>query len=161
MDTDRKIRCLQSRLYTSGMGTILFSLWSGIRDIQNIFTALREQPYLLDASVFSRKTFSIILGVLFFVVIGGSILIRTYIGRKAISASLGKKSGKAYLVLSVLLLLCSCAVYYSDLRNLSGIQLSRLKDIVLLVIDATANVILGEVVVYSLLLKRLRGKTCR
>lgn len=77
MDTGQKMRRLQSRLYTGGFGIMLFSVWSGIRDIQILFEKMRGQTIDVNG-VISEETARIILGILFFAVIGGSALL--YLG---------------------------------------------------------------------------------
>ena len=160
MDTGQKMRRLQSRLYTGGFGIILFSVWSGIRDIQILFEMMREQS--LDVSeVLSEETIRIIMRVLILVVIGGSTLLYLYIGRRAMQVSLGKKKGNLYLVFAVLVLISSCATYFENLKSQVWLQVPDMEQIVLTVIDVTATLILADVIVCSLLLKRMRRQLCR
>ena len=42
MNPDKKVRRLQGLLYTSGVGTILISIWSGIRGIESLFEICNE-----------------------------------------------------------------------------------------------------------------------
>ena len=42
MNPDKKVRRVQSLLYTSGVGIILFSIWSGLRGIESLFEAWKE-----------------------------------------------------------------------------------------------------------------------
>lgn len=42
MNPDKKVRRVQSLLYTSGLGTVLFSIWSGIRGLESLFEIWKE-----------------------------------------------------------------------------------------------------------------------
>ena len=139
---------------------MLFSVWSGIRDIQILFEMMREQS--LDVSeVLSEETIRIFMRVLILVVIGGSTLLYLYIGRRAMQVSLGKKKGNLYLVFAVLVLLSSCVTYFENLKSQIWLQVPDMEQIVLTVIDVTATLILADVIVCSLLLKRMRRQLCR
>ena len=42
MNPDKKVRRVQSLLYTSGVGVILFSIWTGLRGIEGLFEVWSE-----------------------------------------------------------------------------------------------------------------------
>ena len=37
MNPDKRVRRVQSLLYTNGVGVILFSIWTGLRGIESLF----------------------------------------------------------------------------------------------------------------------------
>ena len=136
-------------------------MWSGIRDLGIVFTKLREDPEIQGQLQLAGENINIVLNVLFVIVIAYSILIHIYIGRKAMQFSLGKSKGKAYVVLAAVLVLLSFITYVNDFRNHQLFASYEIDQAVLLVIDLTSNLILGEVVVCSILLRRWRDKGCR
>ena len=76
-----------------------------------------------------------------------------YIGKTAIDVSYGKKKGNMYIVSSVLSSIVSWLSYISQFAH--G-ELFEVKTIVYIIIDLTSNIILIEVIVFSLLLKKMR-----
>lgn len=151
MNPDKKIRRLQSLLYTSGAGTVLFSIWSGIRGIALFFEELREKQ-----SVWNEILNNEVAGILVFFLMLCIICVYVYIGRKAMMTSLGRKTSNNYIVLSILLVISSAKSYISDFFTLAPSEWIHTGGIVLSVIDFTSLVILAEVAVFSILLKKLR-----
>ncbi len=152
MNPNKKIRRLQSLLYTSGVGTILFSLWWGIRGTGIVYALLKEMPISGDGGI-SAETMTRIAGILIFLIVSCLIGVYLYIGRKAMLTSLGKKTGNLYIVLAILFLADSIKAYISNMINLPPSQWINTGGIMLSMIDLTSNVILAEVVVFSILLK--------
>ena len=70
--------------------------------------------------------------------------------------SLGRKTSNNYIVLSILLVISSAKSYISDFFTLAPSEWIHTGGIVLSVIDFTSLVILAEVSVFSILLKKLR-----
>lgn len=155
MNPNKKIRRLQSLLYTSGAGTILFSLWWGIRGFGILYTILRKTPISGDG-VISDEMMNRIAGILMLFLVAGLMGLYLYIGRQAMLTSLGRKTGNKYIVLAFLFLADSIKEYISNVMNLPPSQWLSSGEIMLSVIDITSNVILAEVVVFSILLKRQR-----
>lgn len=155
MNPNKKVRRLQGLLYTSGVGTILFSLWTGIREIGILFESLRNISGF-DEEIISARTMKCILTVIFFIIIFGTALIYIYIGRKAILTSRGENKSNTYVILAVLTVMNSFAMYIENFTSVQPAEWFEAKEIMLFVIDFTSNIILAEVVVYSVLLKRLR-----
>ena len=98
----------------------------------------------------------IIVCLLIFVLLMGITFLYVYIGKTAMAVSCGEKKGHLYLVLSVLFILLSGFLYIFQFIN-SGIgELVEAKTIIYFIIDVTSNIILIEVIVFSLLLKKMR-----
>lgn len=155
MNPDKKIRRLQSLLYTSGVGTILFSLWSGIRGIEIIFAALREGRITGDGIIDDRYL-NVFAGILAFFLMFCVVGAYVYIGRKAIRTSLGEKTSWKYIVLSVFFVVSSARSYVSAIFTLPPAEWIRDGGMILSLIDFTSLVILAEVAVFSILLKKQR-----
>ena len=152
MNPDKKVRRVQSLLYTSGVGVILFSIWTGLRGIEGLFEVWselrREYGTEMENAVISMILCLFILAIMMFFT-----FLYIYIGKTAIDVSYGKKKGNMYIVLSVLSSIVSWLSYISQFAH--G-ELFEVKTIVYIIIDLTSNIILIEVIVFSLLLKKMR-----
>ena len=159
MKSNKQIRHLQSLLYTSGVGIILFSLWSGIRDIELFLEEVKASFHTLDLEnpVFSERTIYILAGILFFSFIAGVILLHIYIGRKAILFSLGRIKNNKYVIWAIMNLGLSIYSYIYDWQDMGWKKLLELDKMVLFVIDITSNIILAEIIIFSIVLKRMRN----
>ena len=70
MNPDKKVRRVQSLLYTSGVGVILFSIWTGLRGIEGLFEVWselrREYGAEMDNTVITIILCLFILAVMMF-----------------------------------------------------------------------------------------------
>ena len=152
MNPDKKVRRVQSLLYTSGVGVILFSIWTRLRGIESLFEVgselFREYGTGLENTVIY-----IILCLFIFALLMFLTFMHVYIGKTAIDVSYGKKKGNMYLVLSVLLSIIYWSLYIFQFAYGEKFEV---KTLVYIIIDLTFNIILIEVVVFSLLLKKMR-----
>lgn len=155
MNPNKKIRRLQSLLYTSGRGTILFSLWSVIRGFAEIYDFFRKPAESGESGISAEMLKTLSLFIVFILIIL-LLSLYTYIGRKAIQTSLGKKTSNKYIVLAIITVVFSASSYVPGLLTLTPSTLLHSDDIMLTIIDFTSDVILAEVVVFSVLLKKLR-----
>lgn len=152
MNPDKRVRRLQSLLNTSGVGIILFSIWTGLRGIESLFELWnelrREHGTALESTVISIILCLFIMAILMFFT-----FLYIYIGKTAIDVSCGKKKSNLYIVLSVLLNIVSWALYISQFTH--G-EMFEVKTLIYIMIDITSNIILIEVIVFSFLLKKMR-----
>lgn len=155
MNPNKKVRRLQGLLYTSGVGTILFSLWTGIREIGIFFESLKNMSGF-DEGIISVRTMKSILVAIAFLVIFGTAFFYVYIGRSAVQVSQGERKSNVYIVLAAFIVAISFITYIYEFTSAQSPGWFEAEDIILFVIDLTSNIILAEVVVYSVLLKRLR-----
>lgn len=152
MNPDKKVRRVQGLLYTSGVGIILFSIWTGLRGIESLFEIWNELSRESGTEP-ENMAINIILCLFIFAILMFFTFLYVYIGKTAIDVSYGKKKGNMYIVLSVLLNLISWSLYISQFAH--G-ELFEVKTLVYIIIDLTSNIILIEVIVFSLLLKKMR-----
>lgn len=152
MNPDKKVRRVQGLLYTSGVGIILFSIWTGLRGIESLFEIWNELSRESGPEP-ENTAINIILCLLIFAILMFFTFLYVYIGKTAIDVSYGKKKGNMYIVLSVLLSLISWSLYISQFVH--G-EMFEVKTLVYIIIDLTSNIILIEVIVFSLLLKKMR-----
>lgn len=152
MNPDKKVRRVQGLLYTSGVGIILFSIWTGLRGIESLFEIWNELSQEHGTEL-ENTVINIILCLFIFAVLMFFTFMYVYIGKTAIDVSCGKQKGNMYIVWSVLLNILSWSLYISQFAH--G-EMFELKTIVYIIIDLTSNIILIEVIVFSLLLKKMR-----
>lgn len=152
MNPDKKVRRVQGLLHTSGVGVILFSIWAGLRGIESLFEIWNElcQEHGTEPV---NTAISIILCLFIFAMLMFFTFMHVYIGKTAIDVSCGKKKSNRYIVLSVLLIILSWSSYI--LQFAYG-EMFEVKTLVYIIIDLTSNIILIEVIVFSLLLKKMR-----
>lgn len=160
MESGQKIRRLESRLYTCGVGMILFSIWSAIRDMEIFYRILKELPPFED-EILTRKVVCAVLGVIVCVTILLTACIPIYIGRKAMLTSRRKYSKNTFLVLAVLSLCVSLGFSCTDLVNFFKNSSFHIELVIVYIINLTSTIILAEVIVFAILLKRARKQICR
>ena len=114
-----------------------------------IWNELSQEP----GTESGNTAINIILCLFTFAVIMFFTFLYVYIGKTAIDVSCGKKKGNMYIVLSVLLNIITWLSYISQFAH--G-EMFELKAIVYTIIDLTSNIILMEVIIFSLLLKKMR-----
>ena len=135
MNPDKKVRRLQGLLYTSGVGTILFSIWSGIRGIESLFEIWKELPKEYGIEL-NSTVMNTILCLFIFLILMCSIFLYVYIGKTAMAVSCGEKKGNLYLVLSVLFNINSWALYVPQFVN--G-EVFEAKTMIYLMINLSSN----------------------
>lgn len=99
---------------------------------------------------------NVLAGILVFFLMFCMTGVYIYIGRKAILTSLGRKTSCKYIVLSIIWVASSAKSYVSAFLTRNPAEWIHEGGIVLSVIDFTSLVILAEVAVFSILLKKLR-----
>lgn len=154
MNPDKKIRRLQSLLYTSGTGTILFSLWSGIRQVGNVQYVMKKLVKM-DQEIVSVRVLRIVW-VLILLLIFVQVFLYVYVGVKARLVSLGKNKSKAYIVWAFILIVITLTSYLHDFSFHTVLERLQNDNLLLFVIDFTSTIILGEVIIFSILLKKMR-----
>lgn len=154
MNPDKKIRRLQSLLYTSGTGTILFSLWSGIRQVGNVQYVMKKLMEM-DQEIVSVRVLKVVW-VLILLLIFVQVFLYVYVGVKARLVSLGKNKSKAYIVWAFILIVITLTSYLHDFSFHTVLERLQNDNLLLFVIDFTSTIILGEVIIFSILLKKMR-----
>ncbi len=95
---DQKLLKSRNDLVVSGMGVIIFGIWSVIKTI--MYAILQMRP-AWDSIESELRLPVVIIAILFVVIICSvSLLIRITIGRSAIREGKGGKSGKLYIALA-------------------------------------------------------------
>ena len=144
-----KMRRYQNLLTVSGLGVIIFGLWTVLKTILLLFLQEAMVDDLPDG-LFYR--------VLFFTLIGGVLLIdfliRLFVGLSARAEGFGKKKGYGYIVVAILIALASLAslvLIFFDTADRSILEL-----IVSFIVEATSMIATVELLVAAFTVKKLK-----
>ena len=158
---ETELRRRRSELLTLGYGIIAFGLWSVLKTylytwvdpiIKEIDT---EEQYKMAATILAYVMISIILAADFG--------LRLYVGMSARAEGMGKKKGRAYIVVAALMLFVSVMLWLASLGFVqSRAEKEALMDyIVSMVVDLTSIAILARLVYNAVkvrqLLRQLEG----
>ncbi len=144
-----KMRRYQNLLTVSGLGVIIFGLWTVLKTILLLFLQEDLVDDLPDG-LFYR--------VLFFTLIGGVLLIdfliRLFVGLSARAEGFGKKKGYGYIVVAILIAIASLAslvLIFFDTADRSILEL-----IVSFIVEATSMIATVELLVAAFTVKKLK-----
>ena len=155
---EKKLRRSKVSLVTLGSGVILFGVWSVVKSLlyfrTNLFADLDTQvepellPYMLATVVI----------VALFVL--ADLGIRLKIGRRARAEGMGRRQKNGYLILAALIVLVniivdSFAVYTLVKYGVS--EQSGLDYVVSVLVDLSSTVLLAELIVTVLRVRKLRA----
>lgn len=146
---ERKMRRYQNLLTVSGLGVIIFGLWSVLKTILLLF---------MKEGILSEIPDDTFVRVMFFVILGGillvDVLIRLYVGLSARAEGFGKKKGYGYVVIAILMALASLTslvLIFFDTNEQSLWEL-----IVSVIVEATSLVVTIELLVAAFTVKKLK-----
>lgn len=153
---ETELRRRRSELLTLGYGIIAFGLWSVLKTylytwvdpiIKEIDT---EEQYKMAATILAYVMISIILAADFG--------LRLYVGMSARAEGMGKKKGRAYIVVAALMLFISVMLWLASLGFVqSWAEKEALMDyIVSMVVDLTSIAILARLVYNAVKVRQLR-----
>ena len=149
---ERKMRRYRNLLTVSGLGVIIFGLWSVLKTILLLF---------MKEGILSEIPDDTFVRVMFFLILGGillvDVLIRLYVGLSARAEGFGKKKGYGYVVIAILMALASLAslvLIFFDSNEQSIWEL-----IVSVIVEATSLVVTIELLVAAFTVKKLKKET--
>lgn len=149
---ERKMRRYQNLLTVSGLGVIIFGLWSVLKTILLLF---------MKEGILSEIPDDTFVRVMFFLILGGilliDVLIRLYVGLSARAEGFGKKKGYGYVVIAILMALASLTslvLIFFDSNEQSIWEL-----IVSVIVEATSLVVTIELLVAAFTVKKLKKET--
>ena len=144
-----KMRRYQNLLTVSGLGVIIFGLWTVLKTILLLFLQEDMLDDLPDG-LFYR--------VLFLTLVGGGLLIdfliRLFVGLSARAEGFGKKKGYGYIVVAILIAIASLAslvLIFFDTGDRSILEL-----IVSFIVEATSMIATVELLVAAFTVKKLK-----
>ena len=155
---EKKLRRSQVTLVTLGTGVILFGVWSVVKSLlyyrTNLFADLDTQvepellPYMLATVVI----------VALFVL--ADLGIRLKIGRRARAEGMGRRQKNGYLILAALIVLVNiigdllgvCYIVKNGVPEQSGLDY-----VVSVLVDLSSTVLLAELIITVLRVRKLRA----
>ena len=146
---ERKMRRYQNLLTISGLGVIIFALWSVLKTILLFFLREDVRAALPDDAASRTILLVVIIGILVI-----DISIRLFVGLSARAEGFGKKKGYAYIVFAVLAALASLAslvmIFFDSTYN------SITELVVSVIVEATSLVVTIELLVAAFTVKKLK-----
>ncbi|MBQ9269226.1 MAG: hypothetical protein IJ206_06855 [Oscillospiraceae bacterium] len=150
-----RLRKNQNTLSVIGLGVIVFGVWSVIKIV--LYTAL-DNDGLVASSLrgnLDRWVFWIMMGIF----LAADLGLRLHVGLSAMAEGRGGSPRKAYIVLTFLMALVSFALFAAGMVGLwfsDSLEISIGVSLVSSIVDATSCVLLFEMAVSAIQVKRLR-----
>ena len=144
-----KMRRYQNLLTVSGLGVIVFGLWSVLKTILLLFFKKELLANVPDDTLF-RVILFIIIGLILLI----DFLIRLYVGLSARTEGFGKKKGYAYIVFAVILALLSLTSLVMIFFDSTITSITEL--VVSVIVEATSLVVVIELLVAAFTVKKLQ-----
>lgn len=145
-----RLRKNQNTLAVIGLGVIAFGIWSVLKGV--LYTALNsgDLQNILEGSA-ERAFFWVLIGIVLAIDLG----LRLHVGLSAIAEGKGRKKGRGYIVLAFLMALISFALFALGVLLLHGSEALGTA-LVSLVVEATSCILLVEMAVSAIKVRRLR-----
>lgn len=149
-----ELRRNQNTLVVIGQGVIAFGAYMVVRAILQLL--LDPASFISGVAEEYLWVEYIMIAFFFVVIIGGDMLLRVYIGRRAIRDGKGRRAGTRYIVFAGLLALADIAVVIMDLTSMESYTGGLLEFAVTLIADITMGVTTVELVLAALRVRKLR-----
>ncbi len=155
---DKELRRNQNTLVMSGIGVIVFGVWSLIRFLMYILINaryLRAELGLESGTEYA--VFYLVVALLLLADLG----LRVYVGCAAIREGMKDKAGRVYVAIAVFLAASAAFSAYQDFLTFSEAYTDVADGYAATLADITSLVILVQLVISSLRLKRMRRNAAR
>ena len=157
---DTEIRRYENNLAITGLGTIAFGIWSIIKTLLSFYLDESEIMALIDTTADEVIVVKVTI-VLIFVALAIDLALRLYTGLRAVAEGRGRKSGKAYIVISGILALVALlnVIFYCNLPEFIEDDMDIVDRIVAFIFEASIFITQLELMVSAIKLKKLqRGR---
>lgn len=153
-----KLRKTENGLITGGLVVILFGVWNVIRIFLFCFMDNVQKRTIMKSTELLTEfpwLMYIVLGILALF----DLLLRWYVGRRAILEGRYGKEKKFYLVWLIFMIVIGYLLESSNLKQAVGVRGNDWEDAVIAaIVDGTSLLIMIQVLLSSLEVKRLRRK---
>lgn len=153
-----KLRKTENGLITGGLVVILFGVWNVIRIFLFCFMDNVQKRTIIKSTELLTEfpwLMYIVLGILALF----DLLLRWYVGRRAILEGRYGKEKKFYLVWLIFMIVIGYLLESSNLKQAVGVRGNDWEDaVVAAIVDGTSLLIMIQVLLSSLEVKRLRRK---
>ena len=152
-----KIKRYETTLATLGLGVIAFGVWNVVKYLIYFILGINDQTAENTgaSSIDVTTAYYIIHGIIFALLLI-DLALRLIIGLSARSEGLGKKSRKAYIVLSVFIVLLESISVYTDIVSLTESNSEFIDSLTAVLIDITSIAALVWLIVVSIKLKKAK-----
>ena len=141
---------LEIGLITMGTGVLAFAIWTCVKLIlSDLFLGMNFDSEMSQ----NMKIVTVVIAYMFIAV---DVPLNCYAGLSARAEGKGKKKTPLYLVVTVLILICRSLIILLEIYLLFASETGKLTIAVSVIIDATAAVIMTEMAVNAIRLRRLR-----
>lgn len=144
-----KLRRYQNLLTVSGLGVIVFGLWSVIKTLLVLFMQEDTLDDIPDSTVI-RVIFFAILGVVLLV----DLLLRLFVGLSARAEGFGKKKSVVYIIFAFLLAIVSLVSVVMIFFDMDETSIDEL--IVSVIVEGTSLIVVIELLVAAFNVKKLK-----
>ena len=162
-----EIRKSQNTLIVVGSGIILFGVWSAVKMLSMLFL-LRKETVEGILSI-TGPVEELPEAVIFWVVVGIIIIImavilgiRLYMGMSAIAEGRGKRRSPLYILIALFIIISDIVFLITAFFTAEASQqlgaLTRNQSISTMIIDATSMIMLIEMVISALKVRKLKRK---
>lgn len=152
-EIERHLRKGQNNLVVIGYGVIAFGLWSAIKIV--LYTALNTDINMLSSE---EETVSVVMfWIMMFVFLAFDLSLRLYVGFSAVYEGRGRKKRFGYIILALLMALTSFALVVANLAAF-GSDESPGKTVVTIIVEASSSIMLIEMAIFAVRVKRLGRK---
>lgn len=156
---EKKLRRSQVTLVTLGTGVILFGVWSVVKSLLYFRTGLfSDLDTQVEPELLPYIKLAVVVIVALFVL--ADLGIRLKIGRRARAEGMGRRQKNGYLILAALIVLVNIigdllGVYYIVKNGVP--EQSGLDYVVSVLVDLSSTVLLAELIVTVLRVRKLRA----
>jgi len=152
---ETELRRRRINLLTLGAGVIAFGVWSMLKTY--LYMIVDPIPMEFDVPEQFQKPALIIAYAMVTVFLLIDLELRLYVGLSARAEGLGKKKGKAYIIVTALMLIVNIAAWivYLFMYNYKDGHEALMDYVVSLVVDLTSNVILAQLLYNAILVRRM------
>ena len=144
-----KMRRYQNLLTVSGLGVIIFGLWSVLKTFLLLFMR-DEVSGVLPSDPLTRAMTLATIGAILLI----DIVIRLFVGISARAEGFGKKKGYAYIVFAVLMVITSTTALVMAFFDASYKSITEL--IVAVIVEVTSLIVTIELLVAAFTVKKLK-----
>ena len=151
-----KFRRNSNTMVILGLGVILFAFWTIIKLLAQFVLKFE----IVDDSIFEELG---VLGLMVFmitlvVVLAFEVLLRLFVGLRAIRDGMGKKVSKAYLVFAVFLLIDSLLSVLLMIDSSINAETDFLENYISLFMELSSFIVTVELFIAALSVRRYRAK---
>lgn len=161
-----EIRRSRDTLIVVGSGTVIFGIWTLVKML-SLLIVLRKETVEAILNITGpleglSDSFTFWAFTLLLTIMGAALLsVRTYVGLCAIAEGRGKRRGKLYIFLAALMVIIGAWSFCSGFFTLDEPEqfgaLTRNQSISTLIIDATSLIMLSQMIISALKIRKLTG----